>query len=153
MGQPILLLVSDQGRVLEALAGDLSRRFGAEYRILGERSPAAALATLERLAARSEEVALVMAAQQMREMTGIDFIVRAHEPYPSAKRVLLVGRRKWTSANPAVRAMMLGQIDDYLFEPWLPVGRWLYLPITQVLPDWVPMRVGQPGGLIRGPSA
>jgi thioredoxin reductase (NADPH) len=138
MGQPILLLVTDQGRVLEALAGDLGRRFAAEYRILGERSPAAALATLERLAARSEEVALLIAAQQMREMTGVDFIVRAHELHPSAKRVLLVGRRKWTSANPAVRAMTLGQIDDYLFEPWLPVGRWLYLPITQVLADWVP---------------
>jgi len=40
MGQPILLLVTDQGRVLEALAGDLGRRFGTDYRILGERSPA-----------------------------------------------------------------------------------------------------------------
>jgi thioredoxin reductase (NADPH) len=140
MGPPILLLVSDQGRVLEALAGDLGRRFGAEYRILGERSPAAALATLERLAARSEEVALLIAAQQMREMTGVEFIVRAHELHPTAKRVLLVGRRKWTPANPAVRAMTLGQIDDYLFEPWLPLGRWLYLPITQVLADWVPSK-------------
>jgi thioredoxin reductase (NADPH) len=122
MGRPILLLVSDQGRVLEALAGDLGRRFGAEYRILGERSPVAALATLDRLAARSEEVALLIVAQQMREMGGVDFIVRAHELHPSAKRVLLVGRRKWTPANPAVRAMTLGQIDDYLFEPWLPLG-------------------------------
>jgi thioredoxin reductase (NADPH) len=140
MGPPILLLVSDQGRVLEALAGDLGRRFGAEYRILGERSPAAALATLERLAARSEEVALLIAAQQMREMGGVDFILRAHELHPTAKRVLLVGRRRWTPANPAVRAMTLGQIDDYLFEPWLPLGRWLYLPITQVLADWVPSK-------------
>jgi len=138
MGQPILLLVTDQGRVLEALAGDLGRRFGTDYRILGERSPAMALATLEGLTARSEEVALLIAAQRMREMSGVDFIVRAHELQPSAKRVLLVGRRGWTSTNPAVRAMTLGQIDDYLFEPWLPVGRWLYLPITQVLADWVP---------------
>jgi thioredoxin reductase len=138
MGRPILLLVNEQDRVLEALAGDLGRRFGAEYRILGERSPAAALATLQRLAAQSEEVALLIVAQQMREMAGVDFIVRAHELHPSAKRVLLVGRRAWTPTNPAVRAMTLGQIDDYLFEPWLPLGRWLYLPITQVLADWVP---------------
>ncbi len=138
MGQPILLLVTDQDRVLEALASDVGRRFGAEYRILVERSPVAALATLERLAAQSEEVALLIAAQRMREMTGVDFIVRAHELHPTAKRVLLVGRREWTPTNPAVRAMTLGQIDDYLFEPWLPLGRWLYLPITQVLADWVP---------------
>jgi thioredoxin reductase (NADPH) len=138
MGQPILPMLTDQDRVLEALAGDLGRRFGAEYRILGERSPVAALATLERLAAQSEEVALLIAAQRMREMTGVDFIVRAHELHPTAKRVLLVGRREWTPTNPAVRAMTLRQIDDYMFEPWLPLGRWLYLPITQVLADWVP---------------
>jgi thioredoxin reductase (NADPH) len=137
MGQPIVFLVNDQESVLDALVGDLARRFGVDYRILAERSPSAALVTLERLAT-SEEVALLVAAQQMREMTGVDFLVRAHELQPAAKRMLLVGRREWTPTNPAVRAMMLGQIDGYLFEPWLPVGRWLHLPISQVLADWAP---------------
>jgi thioredoxin reductase (NADPH) len=138
MGQPILFLVVDQERVLDALASDLARRFGVDHRIISERSPAAALATLAQLASRSEEVALVIAAQRMRQMSGVDLLVRAHQLHPAAKRVLLVGRREWTATNPAVRAMTLGQIDDYLFEPWLPVGRWLYLPISQVLADWVP---------------
>jgi thioredoxin reductase (NADPH) len=137
MGQPIVFLVNDQEPVLDALVGDLARRFGVDYRMLAERSPSAALVTLERLAP-SEEVALLVAAQQMREMTGVDFLVRAHELQPAAKRMLLVGRREWTPTNPAVRAMMLGQIDGYLFEPWLPVGRWLHLPISQVLADWAP---------------
>jgi hypothetical protein len=39
MGRPILCLVTDQGRVLDALAGDLARRFSADYRILSEGSP------------------------------------------------------------------------------------------------------------------
>jgi thioredoxin reductase (NADPH) len=39
-----------------------------------------------------------------------------------------------------VRAMTLGQLDTYLFEPWLPVARFLDLPISQVLADWVPAR-------------
>jgi thioredoxin reductase (NADPH) len=138
MGQPILFLVNDQGRVLDALTGDLARRFGVDYRILSEQLPSAALATLAELAAESEEVALLIAAQPMREMPGVDFLVRAHELHPTAKRVLLVGRRQWTATNPAVRAMTLGQIDTYLFEPWLPIERWLYLPVSQVLADWVP---------------
>jgi thioredoxin reductase (NADPH) len=79
MRQPILFLVNDQDRVLDALAGDLARRFGVDYRILGERSPAAALATLAQLAAGSEEVALLIAAQRMRQMPGVEFLVRAHE--------------------------------------------------------------------------
>jgi thioredoxin reductase (NADPH) len=48
--------------------------------------------------------------------------------------------------------MMLGQIDGYLFEPWLPVGRWLHLPISQVLADWSPSHAPQFEGIrIVGP--
>ena len=138
MSQPILFLVDDRPRVLEALSGDLGRRFGVDHRIVTEASPTTALTALERLAEASEEVALVVAGQRMVELPGVDLLVRAHELHPGAKRVLLVGRREWTSTNPAVRAMTLGQIDTYLFEPWLPVARFLYLPISQVLADWVP---------------
>jgi thioredoxin reductase (NADPH) len=140
MSQPILFLVDDRPRVLEALAGDLELRFGSDHRIVTQGAPGAALAALAELARRGEEVALVVAGQKMAELAGVLFLCRAHELHPSAKRVLLVGRREWTPANPAVRAMTLGQIDTYLFEPWLPVARFLYLPISQVLADWVPSR-------------
>jgi thioredoxin reductase (NADPH) len=138
MGQPILLVVNDQERVLQALAGDLGVRFGSDHDIIAERSPTEALTTLEQLRARSAEVAIVIAAQQMEEMAGVGFLGRAHELHPSAKRVLLVGRRKWSTTHPAAQAMTLGQIDDYLFQPWMPLERWLYLPISQLLADWMP---------------
>jgi thioredoxin reductase (NADPH) len=140
MNRPILFLVDDRPRVLEALAADLGRRFGGDHRIVAEGSPGAAVEALEELAGRGEEVALVVAGQRMAELPGVLLLLKAHELHPSAKRVLLVGRRRWTAANPAVRAMTLGQIDTYLFEPWLPVERFLYLPISQVLADWVPSR-------------
>jgi thioredoxin reductase (NADPH) len=140
MREPILFLVDDRPRVLEALAGDLEPRFGAHHRILLEQHPMAALERLEELARQGEEVALIVAGQHMAELPGVTLLSGAHELHPSAKRVLLVGRRAWTPANPAVRAMTLGQIDTYLFEPWLPVERFLYLPISQVLADWVPSR-------------
>jgi thioredoxin reductase (NADPH) len=140
MSQPILFLVDDRPKVLEALSADLKRRFGADHRIVAEVAPGAALELLEALAKQGEEVALVVAGQKTAELPGVLVLLRAHELHPSAKRVLLVGRREWTPANPAVRAMTLGQIDTYLFEPWLPVERFLYLPISQVLADWVPSR-------------
>jgi thioredoxin reductase (NADPH) len=140
MTQPVLFLVDDRPKVLGALAADLERRFGADHRILTGSSPGAALAALQDLAGRGQEVAVVVAAQGMAELPGVELLVRARDLHPGAKRVLLVGRRAWTPANPAVRAMTLGQIDTYLFEPWLPVERFLYLPVTQVLADWVPAR-------------
>ncbi len=146
MSDPILFLVDDRPRVLEALARDLGRRFGGDHRIVAEGSPSAALEALEGLARRGEEVALVVAGQQMAELPGVLLLLRAHELHPGAKRVLLVGRREWTPANPAVRAMTLGQIDTYLFEPWLPVGA---LPVPAGQPG--PGRLGADAGtLVRG---
>ena len=122
MSQPVLFLVDDRPEVLEALAADLSRRFGTDHRILAEGSPGEALEELLRLAEQREEVAVVVAGQRMAELPGVPFLLRAHELHPSAKRVLLVGRREWTPTNPAVRAMTLGQVDTYLFEPTVPVS-------------------------------
>jgi thioredoxin reductase (NADPH) len=114
MSDPILYLVDDRPRVVEALAADLGRRFGADHRILAATDPGKALEELEELAGRGEEVALVVAGQKMDRLPGVPFLLRAHELHPSAKRVLLVGRREWTPTNPAVRAMTLGQIDRHL---------------------------------------
>jgi hypothetical protein len=76
MGHPVLLLVSDQESVLRALAADLAIRYSDDHRIVAKGSAAAALATLERLAARSEAVALVVAAQQMDGMTSVELLTR-----------------------------------------------------------------------------
>jgi thioredoxin reductase (NADPH) len=136
MGTPVLVLVDEDPAVLEALAGDLGRRFGADYQLLAERSPTAALTTLGQLAAGARQVALVVAGQRMTQMNGVEFLVAAHEVHPQARRVLLVGRGDYSAAHPAVRAMALGQIDYHLFTPWQPAERWLYPPVSEFLADW-----------------
>jgi thioredoxin reductase (NADPH) len=136
MGTPVLLLVDEDRAVLEALAGDLSRRFGVDYQLLAEGSPAAALTTLRQLAARSQQVALLLAGQRMTQISGVEFLVAAHEVHPAAKRILLVSRGDYTAAHPAVRAMTLGQIDYHLFTPWRPAERWLYPPVSEFLAGW-----------------
>jgi thioredoxin reductase (NADPH) len=136
MAQPIILVVADQQPLLDGLAGDLERRFGGGYRILAERSPAAALATMERLATDPDPVALVIAARRMQDQDGLALLLRAHELLPSAKRVLLEHRGEWTSGEPVVRAMTLGQVDYVLFRPWLPIEQYLYLPVTEFLAAW-----------------
>ncbi|HYA51523.1 MAG TPA: FAD-dependent oxidoreductase [Streptosporangiaceae bacterium] len=136
MGTPFLFVVDEDRTVLEALAGDLGRRFGADYQILPEPSPLAALDTLKQLGTRSEAVAVLLAAQRMAGMSGVEFLVAAHELYPAAKRVLLVERGDYRAAHPAVRAMAVGQIDYHLFMPWQPAERWLYPPVSDFLAGW-----------------
>src|SRR5262245_32662073 len=71
-------------------------------------------------------------------MDGVEFLVHAHQLHPGAKRVLRIGRGEWAAASthPAVRAMLLGQIDSYLFSPVAEVERWLYLPVSELLAEW-----------------
>ena len=86
------------------------------------------------LADAAEPVALVIADQCMPGMTGIEFLARAHALHPAAKRILLV-ERDYSSANPTVPAMTLGQIDYHLVRPWVPeLG--LYPPVTEFLAGW-----------------
>jgi thioredoxin reductase (NADPH) len=132
----VILLVADDGTMLDALARDLQKRFATDYRVLAERSPAAAVASLERLAGEANPVALVIAARGMEGMDGLALLVRAHELHPVAKRVLLEHRGEWASGQPVVRAMTLGQLDYLLFRPWLPLEQFLYLPMSEFLAAW-----------------
>ena len=67
-------------------------------------------------------------------MTGIEFLASAHRLHPAAKRILLV-ERDYTTANPIVTAMMLGQIDYHLVKPWFP-DHGLYPAVSEFLASW-----------------
>ena len=136
MSRPVIFLVAADGRVRDALAGDLGRRFAADYRILAARSSAEALAVLEPLAAATEEVALVVVARELPGPGWLELLLRARELHPGAKRVLLEHRGEWASGEPIVRAMTLGQLDYVLFRPWRPVEQNLYLPVSDFLAGW-----------------
>jgi thioredoxin reductase (NADPH) len=56
--------------------------------------------------------------------------------HPLAKRVLMINRRSWSTAHPVVTALALGQIDYHLYNPWVPVERLLYSPISEFLVAW-----------------
>lgn len=132
--KPILYVVADDEQVLDALQTDLSRRFANDCRIETAKSPAVAMGRLEALAEGSEPVALLIADHRMAEMTGVDFLVKAHALHPSAKRILLV-ERDYTADNPIVPAMTLGQIDYHLVKPWSP-DQGLIPAVSEFLADW-----------------
>jgi thioredoxin reductase (NADPH) len=136
MSRPVIFLVAADGRVLDALAGDLGRRFGADYRVVAERSAGAALAALQALADAGEDVALVIAARAMAEPGGLELLLRVRELHPGAKRVLLEHRGEWTAGEPIARAMTLGQLDYVLYYPWKPIEQNLYLPLSDFLAGW-----------------
>ncbi len=51
MDKPILLMIDDQSDALETIRRELQKRYGADYEIICEQSPEAALQRLEALRA------------------------------------------------------------------------------------------------------
>ncbi len=131
---PIILLVSGDASVVEALEQDLRRRFGNDSQIVGAVGARAGLAKVQAARAGPDPVALLIADQRMPEMTGVEFLGEAHKLHPNAKRILLV-ERDYTTANPIVPAMMLGQIDYHLVKPWHP-DHGLYPAVSEFLGSW-----------------
>jgi len=144
MTQPVVLAVDDDGDVLAALEQALRKRYGADYQILAERSPAAGLQTLERLGQQDVAVAVIIADQWMPQMTGLDLLARARQLHPSARRLLLIGVWDRTANQPMSQAMTLGRLDGWVLKPWEPAEEHLYLPVSEQLTEWI-RATGQPG--------
>ena len=134
MSRPVVFVIDDNGGVVRALRDHLSRRFGEDFRIIGQSSVTAGLSVLRDLAASGEPVALLIAGHQLSDMPGVDFLARAHELHPLAKRVLLV-ERDYSAQSPVVQAMTLGQADYHISMPWM-LEQDLYRVVSEFLAEW-----------------
>ena len=133
MKRPILLAVDDDPSVLEAVVQDLRREYAARYRVLRAGNGPAALETLKQLLTREEPVALLLSDQRMPGMSGVEFLERAQELYPEAKRVLLTA---YADTEAAIRAINSARIHFYLTKPWDPPEEKLYPALNDLLEDW-----------------
>src|SRR2546427_9828101 len=102
MPEPILFVVDDDAATLDTLAAVLERRFGADYRILTDVSPASALARIEQACRSGEKVALVVTGVWAAGSSGPEWLVPVREPFPGARRGVR-GGFVGSPADPAVR--------------------------------------------------
>jgi thioredoxin reductase (NADPH) len=141
--RPLIMVVDDEPAELAAMLDALTRRFGGDYRVVPHLSAAAALEAVSRFKQDGEEAALVIADQWMPEMTGNEFLGRVHSIEPMAKRALLVAWGDHAASPTILQACALGQLDNYLYKPWMPAEVHLYPYISEFLAEWT--RVHRPG--------
>jgi thioredoxin reductase (NADPH) len=133
MKQPIILAVDDDNAVLRALERDLRKEYRKSYRVMTTLSAEEALTTLHALKAKNEVVALLLSDQRMPEMQGVEYLVKAKEIFPKAKRALLTA---YSDTDAAIRAINDVQLDYYLTKPWDPPEERLYPVLNDLLEDW-----------------
>src|ERR1700741_3424402 len=133
MAKPVLMTVDDDAEGLRAVERDLRKRYAERYRVLRADSGASALQALHGLKKRNEAVGLLLADQRMPEMNGVEFISKAIELYPEARRVLLTA---YADTDAAIQAINHAKIQHYLLKPWDPPEQQLYPILDDLLGDW-----------------
>ena len=129
----MLLTVDDDPSVSRAVARDLRRRYGEDYRILRADSGPEALEAIREVVLRGEQVAVILADYRMPQMNGIDFLEQAMDLVPHARRALLTA---YADTDAAIAAINVVDVDHYLLKPWEPPEEKLYPVIDELLAAW-----------------
>jgi thioredoxin reductase (NADPH) len=128
-----IVTVDDDPGVSRAVARDLRRRYGEQHRIVRAESGDDALDALREMRLRGDEVAVIVADYRMPGMNGIEFLERAMDLYPTARRVLLTA---YADTSAAIDAINVVDLDHYLLKPWDPPEEKLYPVIDELLGQW-----------------
>src|SRR6202020_3125208 len=131
--RPVLVTVDDDPSVSRAIARDLRRQYGQRNRIVRAESGEQALDALRQMKLRGDQVAVILADYRMPGMNGLEFLERAMDVYPFAKRVLLTA---YADTNAAIDAINIVDLDYYLLKPWDPPEEKLYPVIDALLDSW-----------------
>src|ERR1700683_3768762 len=129
-----IVTVDDDPGVSRAVARDLRRRYGEEHRIVRAESGASALEALTEMKLRGEQTAVILADYRMPEMNGIEFLERAMDIYPCARRALLTA---YADTGAAIDAINVVDLDYYLLKPWDPPEDKRYPVVDAMLDAWL----------------
>ena len=144
---PVLLAVDDDPGAIEDVARELRDRYTQDYRVICARSPLEALATLERLAAAGEEVALVLAAHPLSGMSSTELLGAVRRLHPHAKRGLLISWGGWgdpPTGGEIRDSLTHGRIDHYVLRPSEPPDELFHHTVSSFLLDWAHERARAP---------
>lgn len=115
MEKGVLLCVDDEIIVLTALKDQLRRAFGSDFVIDVAESAEEALELLEELADQGHKVLVIVSDWLMPGMKGDEFLVQAHQRFPTVVKIMLSGQ-----AEPAAvdRARREAGLHEFLAKPW-----------------------------------
>ena len=134
--RPVILAVDHEPEDLGRIERELRKRYDADYRVVCESSPEVGLQKLRDLKVAGANVAIVIAAQRMSNMKGVEFLARVRETYPLSKRLLLINPMDRETTDLLPQAMTLGWVDFFEFKPGPPPNERFHRVITDFLEEW-----------------
>ncbi|MEV4064114.1 FAD-dependent oxidoreductase [Nonomuraea dietziae] len=133
MDKPVIVTVDDDPGVSRAVARDLRKKYGQQYRIVRAETAEQGIEAVREMRLRGDEVAAILADYRMPQMNGVQFLEAAMDMYPFARRVLLTA---YADTDAAIQAINVVDLDHYLLKPWDPPEEKFYPVIDGQLDAW-----------------
>ena len=111
----VLLCVDDEMIVLTALKDQLRRAYGNAFLIEIAESAEEALDLLDELAEQGHTLLVIVSDWLMPGMKGDEFLVQAHQRFPSVVKIMLSGQAEHDAVD---RARREAGLHDFLAKPW-----------------------------------
>ena len=131
----LIRVVSSDRADLAVVAGEIVRRYGADYDVAAWSDPDGALEELSRLRSAGNHVALVVALHSGDD-DGVGLLGRVREIDPHARRAVVVRWGDFASSQPVLDALGRGDVDRWLLRPEYVADEEFHRAITELLSDW-----------------
>src|SRR5688572_23403048 len=133
MAKPTILAIDDDPQVRSAVSDDLRQKYRKDYRVVVAENGPAGLEAVNELHRRGDDIALFLVDERMPDLSGTEFLAKAIEHYPEAKKVLLTA---YADTEAAIRSINEIGLDHYLLKPWTPPEDLLYPVLDDLLDEW-----------------
>jgi thioredoxin reductase (NADPH) len=134
MKLPYIIIIDDDAQVLRAIQRDIRNEYREDYKVVATDSALEALDLIRDLKLKNDAVALFISDQRMPEMEGIEFLEKANEIFPEARKVLLTA---YSDIEAAIKAINTVKLDYYLLKPWHPPEEKLFPVVNDLLSEWL----------------
>ncbi|MGB8635117.1 MAG: response regulator [Rhodanobacteraceae bacterium] len=115
MEKGVLLCVDDEPIVLTALKDQLHRAFGNSFVIEVAESAEEGLELLDELSELGHKVLVIVSDWLMPGMKGDEFLIQAHQRFPTVVKIMLSGQAEQAAVD---RARREAGLHDFLAKPW-----------------------------------
>ncbi|HWD83588.1 MAG TPA: FAD-dependent oxidoreductase [Kribbella sp.] len=137
--RPVLLVVDADPERLERCETELDRGFGADFRVRGELTAAAALDCLRRAHEWGQRVAVVLVDHALPDDERAGVLAASRTMHPDARRALLIEWGAWadrTTASAILSAMAVGDINYYVLKPWTAHDELFHRTVAEFVQEW-----------------
>jgi CheY-like chemotaxis protein len=115
MEQGVLLCVDDEVIVLTALKDQLRRAYGSDFVVEVAESAEEALELLDELSEQGHKVLVIVSDWLMPGMKGDEFLIQAHQRFPTVVKIMLSGQAEQSAVD---RARREAGLHEFLAKPW-----------------------------------